>query len=246
MTITYGGHPGASPSARADASYESDEGFRVPHKTVIIGGGAAGLGAAGGVKAASPDAEVVVYTEFEDVAYSPCGIPYVHGKEISDFDKLFLATKEQYVSVGIDVHYETTVTKVDTAARKVHVEGEGAVSYDTLIFATGFDYADPGVPGKDLGGLYYVKNIRRAMEWDEVLDSVKTAVVIEATPLGVEMTTSLAHRGIETHLVDPHPWPMAEMADPDIMAPVEESWRELGVVSHFNTELRGFIGQGHV
>ncbi|GAA4755824.1 FAD-dependent oxidoreductase [Actinomycetospora chibensis] len=246
MTITYGGHPGASPSARADASYESDEGFRVPHKTVIIGGGAAGLGAAGGVKAASPDAEVVVYTEYEDVAYSPCGIPYVHGKEISDFDKLFLATKEQYVSVGIDVHYETTVTKVDTAARKVHVEGEGAVSYDTLIFATGFDYADPGVPGKDLGGLYYVKNIRRAMEWDEVLDSVKTAVVIEATPLGVEMTTSLAHRGIETHLVDPHPWPLAEMADPDIMAPVEESWRELGVITHFNTTLKGFVGQGRV
>ena len=226
--------------------YESDEGFRVPHKTVIIGGGAAGLCAAGGVKAASPDAEVVVYTEYEDVAYSPCGIPYVHGKEISDFDKLFLATKEQYVSVGIDVHYETTVSKVDTAARKVHVEGEGAVEYDTLIFATGFDYADPGVPGGDLEGLYYVKNIRRAMEWDRVLDTVKKAVVVEASPLGVEMTTSLAHRGIETHLVDPHPWPLAEMADPDIMAPVEESWRELGITTHFNTELRGFVGQGHV
>ena len=218
----------------------------MPHKTVIVGGGAAGLGAAGGVKAARPDAEVVVYTEYEDVAYSPCGIPYVHGKEISDFDKLFLATKEQYVSAGIDVHYETTVTRVDTSAKKVHVEGEGAVDYDTLIFATGFDYADPGVPGSDLEYLYYVKNIRRAMEWDTVLDSVTKAVVIEASPLGVEMTTALAHRGIETHLVDPFPWPLADMADPDIMAPVEDSWRELGVVTHFNTTLKGFVGQGRV
>ena len=223
-----------------------EERVRVPHKTVIIGGGAAGLGAAGGVKAARPDAEVVVYTEYEDVAYSPCGIPYVHGKEISDFEKLFLATKEQYVQVGIDVHYETTVTAVDTAARTVHVESEGPVRYDTLVFATGFDYADPGVPGGDLEGLYYVKNIRRAMEWDEVLDSVKRAVVVHATPLGVEMTTSLAHRGIETHLVDPHPWPLADMADPDIMAPVEESWRELGVIAHFNTTLEGFLGSDHV
>lgn len=218
----------------------------MPHKTVIIGGGAAGLGSAGGVKAANPDAEVVVYTEFEDVAYSPCGIPYVHGQEIPDFERLFLATKEQYVSVGIDVHYETTVTGIDTAARTVQVTGEGAVGYDTLIVATGFDYADPGVPGGDLEGLYYVKNIRAAMEWDKVLDSVKRAVVIHATPLGVEMTTSLAHRGIETHLVDPNPWPLADMADADIMAPVEESWRELGVVAHFNTTLKGFVGQGHV
>ncbi len=218
----------------------------MPHKTVIVGGGAAGLGAAGGVKAADPDAEVLVYTQYEDIAYSPCGIPYVHGGEISDFDKLFLATKEQYVEAGIDVHYETTVSRIDAAARMIHVEGEGTVGYDTLIFATGFDYADPGVSGGDLQGLYYVKNIRRAMEWDKVLDSVEKAVVIEASPLGVEMTTALAHRGIETHLVDPNPWPLADMADPDIMAPVEESWRELGVITHFNTTLKGFLGQGHV
>lgn len=218
----------------------------MPHKTVIVGGGAGGLGAAGGVKAANPDAEVVVYTEFEDVAYSPCGIPYVHGKEISDFEKLFLATKEQYVKAGIDVHYETSVTKIDTKARTVTVEGEGQVSYDTLVLATGFDYADPGVPGSDLENLYYVKNIRRAMEWDKVLDSVKKAVVVEASPLGVEMTTSLAHRGIETHLVDPSPWPLSGMADADIMAPVEESWAELGVHTHFNTTLKRFIGQGKV
>ena len=42
------------------------------------------------------------------------------------------------------------------------------------MLATGFNYADPGVPGGDLGGLYYVKNIREAMEWDKVLDTVSS------------------------------------------------------------------------
>ncbi|MFN2478621.1 MAG: FAD-dependent oxidoreductase [Pseudonocardiaceae bacterium] len=220
----------------------------VPRRTVIIGGGAAGLGSAGGVKAADPEADVVVYTEYEDVAYSPCGIPYVHGKEIPDFERLFLAGKQVYVDAGIDVHYNTEVSALDTVRKVVMVAGEGEVSYDTVVVATGFDYADPGVPGGDLDGLYYVKNIRRAMEWDKVLDTVKKAVVVEASPLGVEMVTSLAHRGIETHLVDPHPWPLAEMADPDIMAPVEESWGELGIVTHYNTTLEAFLGDhgGHV
>lgn len=220
----------------------------MPRKTVIIGGGAAGLGAAGGVKAADPGADVVVYTEYEDVAYSPCGIPYVHGKEIPDFERLFLAGKQTYIDAGIDVHYSTAVTALDTAHKMVTVVGEGRVSYDTVVVATGFNYADPGVPGGDLGGLYYVKNIRRAMEWDKVLDSVKKAVVVDASPLGVEMVTALAQRGIETHLVDPYPWPLAEMVDPDIMAPVEESWGELGVVAHFNSTLEAFLGDhsGHV
>ena len=215
-----------------------------PRKTVIIGGGAAGLGAAGGVKAADPGAEVVVYTEYEDVAYSPCGIPYVHGGEIPDFERLFLAGKQAYVDAGIDVRYETKVTAIDTAAHTVTVTGEGTVKYDSLVIGTGWNYADPGVPGGDLEGLYFVKNIRSAMEWDKVIGETKSAVVVEAGPLGVEMVTALAHRGVETHLVDPNPYPLSMMADPDIMAPVTESWREMGVHLHFNTTLEEFVGSG--
>jgi NADH oxidase (H2O2-forming) len=217
----------------------------VARKIVVVGGGAAGIGAAGGVKAADPGNEVVVFTEFEDVAYSPCGIPYVHGKEIDDFQRLFLATKEAYVQAGIDIRYETRVGRVDIARKVVHVDGQD-MPWDGLVLATGFNYADPGVPGGELDGLYYVKNIREAMEWDKVLDTVKVAVVVQASPLGVEMTTALAHRGIETHVVDPGPWPMSEVADPDIMEPVEESWRELGVRAHFNTTLEAFLGAGHL
>ena len=216
----------------------------MPLRTVIVGGGAAGIGAAGGVKAASPANDVVVYTEFEDVGYSPCGIPYVHGREIETFDVLFLAEKEAYAQAGIDVHYETRVESIDLRRKVVTVAGEGEVDWDRLVIATGFDYSDPGVPGGDLGGLYYVKNIRRAMEWDRVLDSTRTAVVVHATPLGLEMTTALAHRGIDTHLVDPQPWALADVVDPDIMAPVQESWQELGVTMHFNTTLKSFVGEG--
>jgi NADH oxidase (H2O2-forming) len=211
-------------------------------KVIVIGGGASGIGAAGGAKAADPANEVIVYTEFEDVGYSPCGIPYVHGREIESFESLFLADKQAYVDAGIDVRYNTKVTGFDSERKIVHVEGDGDVAYDRLVVATGFDYADPGVPGSDLGGLYYVKNIRRAMEWDKVLDSVKKAVVIEASPLGLEMVTALPHRGIETHLVDPHPWALGELTDPDIIAPVQESWAEMGVQMHFNTRLEGFLG----
>ncbi len=219
-------------------------------RVVIVGGGAGGIGAAGGVKQAAPDALVTVFTEFEDVGYSPCGIPYVHGREIEDFNSLFLADKEAYVQAGIDIHYEARVTAVDLDGQVVQVQENAGkrseVQYDRLVLATGFDYANPGVPGIDLAGLYYVKNIRRAMKWDKVLDSVSRAVVVEATPLGLEMTTALAHRGIETHLMDPHPWPLAEVADPDVMAPVEESWAEMGVITHYNTKLEAFLGDGRV
>jgi NADH oxidase (H2O2-forming) len=212
----------------------------------VIGGGAAGIGAAGAAKAADASADVRVYTEFEDVGYSPCGIPYVHGKEIPDFERLFLATKEAYADQGIDIHYETRVTGFDPERKVVSLAGEGETGYDKVIVATGFGYARPGVPGEDLDGLYYVKNIRRAMQWDKVLDGVRSAVVIEASPLGLEMVTALCHRGIQTHLIDPGAWALSVATDPDIIAPVQDSWRDKGAELHFNTTLNAFLGDGSV
>ncbi len=211
-------------------------------RIVVVGGGAAGMGAAGAAQGTEPDAEIIVFSEFEDAAYSPCGIPYVHGREIASFDSLFMATKQHYIDQGIDIRYETVVASIDPSAKTVTTTDGVTEKYDALILATGFNYAEPTVPGSDLGGLYYVKNIRRAMEWDKVLDTVESAVVCEATPLGAEMVTALAHRGIETHLVDPAPWAMSMATDPDIVKPVEDSWVELGATLHFNTKLTAFKG----
>ncbi len=210
-------------------------------RIVVIGGGAAGMGAAGAAKGTDPTAEVTVFTEYEDAAYSPCGIPYVHGKEIPDFQRLFLGTKEQYADQGIDIRYNTRVDGYDLAGRTVSVGGQ-AHSYDALVVASGWGYGKPEVPGADLSGIYYMKNIREAMEWDKVLDSVQSAVVLEAGPLGLEMVTALAHRGIQTHLVDPTPWALSMATDPDIAKPVEDSWVEMGVHLHFNTKLEEILG----
>jgi NADH oxidase (H2O2-forming) len=218
----------------------------LPQRIVIIGGSAAGMGAAGGAQQVDPDASITVFTELNDVAYSPCGIPYVHGREIDSFDRLVLQDKDFYRERGIDVHYETTVEAIDLARGEVTVRNMGRVPYDSLVVGTGFAYEKPRIAGIDLDGIYYVRSLQLAREWDELLDDVKVAVVVEAQPIGVEMATALARRGIETHLVDPHPWPMAEIADPDIMEPVEESWRELGVKTHFNTLTEALVGNGKV
>ena len=213
----------------------------MPQRIVVVGGGAAGIGAAGAARGTAPDAEVIVYTEYQDAAYSPCGIPYVHGGEIPDFERLFLGTKQQYADQGIDIRYETVVESVDPTARTVRVAGD-RVPYDSLVLGTGWTYGKPDVPGADLSGIYYMKNIREAMEWDKVLDSVTSAVVLEAGPLGLEMVTALCHRNIDTHLVDPSPWTLSMATDPDIVAPVEDSWREMGATLHFNTKLEQILG----
>src|SRR5205823_4713142 len=66
----------------------TQEGDAMSERLIVIGGGGAGTAAATTAKRANPDLHVTVFTEFEDIAYSPCGIPYVHGKEIPQFEDL--------------------------------------------------------------------------------------------------------------------------------------------------------------
>ena len=215
-------------------------------RIAVIGGGAAGLGAAGAAKAVDPSAEVVVYTADTDVAYSPCGIPYVHGREIDSFERLFLATKEQYVNTGIDVHYETTVEAIDAKARTITVAGEGVVSYDRLIVGAGWNYAKVDVDGADLDGIYEVKYIRAAMDWDKRLDSCKSAVIVEAGLVAMEMVAALLHRGIKVTVVDRAPWPMADVLDPDIVEPVRQAWEDAEVDMQWGNWVTAFKGDGAV
>ena len=215
-------------------------------RIAVIGGGAAGLGAAGAAKAVDPSAEVVVYTADTDVAYSPCGIPYVHGREIDSFERLFLATKEQYVNTGIDVRYETTVEAIDPKSRTLRIAGEGEASYDRLIIGAGWNYAKVDVPGADLDGIYEVKYIRAAMDWDQRLDSCKSAVIVEAGLVAMEMVAALLHRGIKVTVVDRAPWPMADVLDPDIVEPVRQAWEDADVDMQWGNWVTAFKGDGSV
>lgn len=213
-------------------------------RLVVIGGGGAGTAAATIAKRLNPDLKVTLFTEFPDIAYSPCGIPFVHGREIPKFEDLFLSTVERYVADGLDMRMETTVTDIDldrgtVTARNTH---EG---FDKLVVCTGFVWEKPDVPGANLEGLHYVKDIRAAMEFDKLLDDMKRVVVIGAGPLGVEMAGNLGHRGLAVDFVDEGPWVLSEVLDPDVAEPVHESLVKRGVTLRLGTRVEGFSGDGN-
>ena len=117
-------------------------------RVVVIGGGGAGTAAATITKRLNPELKVSVFTEFSDIAYSPCGIPFVHGREIPSFDDLFLSTVERYREDGLDMRMETVVTDIDLDRRTITTKNEPE-GFDQLILCTGFFWEQPDVPGRE-------------------------------------------------------------------------------------------------
>lgn len=210
-------------------------------RVIVIGGGGAGTAAATITKRLNPELKVTVFTEFSDIAYSPCGIPFVHGREIPKFEDLFLSTVERYREDGLDMRMETVVTDIDLDRRTITTKNEPE-GFDQLILCTGFYWEQPKVPGSNLDGLHYVKDIRKSMEFDRQLDSMKRVVVVGAGPVGVEMAGGLARRGLQVDLVDDGPWVLHELLDPDVAKPVHDSLEARGVTLHLGTKVEAFEG----
>jgi len=210
-------------------------------RVIVIGGGGAGTAAATIAKRLKPELRVSVFTEFSDIAYSPCGIPFVHGREIPKFEDLFLSTVERYEADGLDMRMETVVTDIDLDRRTITARNQPE-GFDTLVLCSGFVWEQPDVPGANLDGLHYVKNIRRSMEFDQELEGMQRVVVVGAGPVGVEMAGNLGHRGLQVDLVDEGPWVLHEVLDPDVAQPVHESLEGRGVRLHLGTKLEAFLG----
>src|SRR6266545_1319211 len=106
-------------------------------RVLVVGGGPAGISAASTARETNPDIDVTVATEFEDVAYSPCAIPMVFGREIPTFEGLIMQTPEHYKKLGIDLRTSQNVESVNYGARTAAVGGE-TLRFDRLVLATGF------------------------------------------------------------------------------------------------------------
>ena len=88
---------------------------------IVIGSGAAGMTAASTAKEKDPECNVTVFTEDEDIAYSPCAIPWgIEGK--SAWTDIVMHTPDFYEKErGIKVFTKTKVESVDDAAKTVTV-----------------------------------------------------------------------------------------------------------------------------
>src|SRR4051794_38260665 len=116
-------------------------------RVLVIGGDAAGMTVAAGLRRRLPkDHEVVVLERGSWTSYSACGIPYWIAGDVGSPDDLVARTPEQHRANGIDLRLGTEATAIDPVARAVTTDGE-SLTYDRLVIATGAEPVRPDLPG---------------------------------------------------------------------------------------------------
>lgn len=214
-------------------------------RIIVIGSGAAGMSAASAAREASPDADITVFTEDEDIAYSPCAIPWgIEGR--SQWDEIVMHTPQFYSEKrNIRVLTKTKVESVDGEAKTVTAGGE-SYPYDSLVIATGGRVFVPPIAGTDLKNVFVVRTVRDGKDIQAALSDVDRVVIGGAGVIGLELAVSLREMGKDVTVIEMMDQVIPRIADKDMADEIQAHLEERGIRFVMKAPIQAVNGDGRV
>ena len=203
-------------------------------KVLIVGGVAGGMSAATRLRRLAEDAEIIVFEQGPHVSYANCGLPYHIGEVIPQQRDLLLQTpKSLHDRFRLDVRVNNRVTKINPTEKSIEVtnlkSGETYTeSYDALVLSTGAKPRMVPIPG--LERAHVLRDVPDAIAIKELVDQgkVKSAAIIGAGFIGVELAENLQHRGVETTIVEFRETILPQF-DPEMIEPLQAELEKNGI-----------------
>ncbi len=211
---------------------------------LVIGGSAAGLGAALAAKSHYPNKSVILVRKEQHVAI-PCGIPYIFGTlEKTEQDIL---PDLGLINAGVEIMVNEVIS-LDGEAKSCKLKDGEEISYDKLILATGSTPVVPGwLKGAHLENVFTVpKDLVYLDAMKKKLEDLENIVVIGAGFIGIEMSDELKKTGKNVTLVEvqPHVLPLA--FDADLADEAESILKERGVHILTGHAVKEIVGEEKV
>jgi NADPH-dependent 2,4-dienoyl-CoA reductase/sulfur reductase-like enzyme len=205
-------------------------------RLLIIGGSDAGISAALRAREVAPDAHVTAVVADSYPNFSICGLPFYLSGEVADWHDLAHRTTEDLERQGIELLLNTRAEAIEATARQVRAtalrsaRADLVLPYDRLVIATGAAPARPPIPGLNLAGVFPLHTMEDSFRLRAFLEEQcpRSAVIIGAGYIGVEMADALTQRGIYVTLMQHGPSVLATI-DPSLGALVGDEARRHGV-----------------
>lgn len=227
--------------ARTIASKGQDK----PERIVIVGGGAAGFAAAEMLRRVGYAGGLTILSSDADAPYDRPNLSkdYLAGSASEKW--LPLRSPDFYEQNNIDLRLGTTVSRIDGGARTV-IAGDGtAFPFDRLLLATGAEPVRLAIPGAEGPNVFTLRSFADSRAIIERAGSAKSAVVIGAGFIGLEVAAALRKRGVEVHVVAPDALPLQRVLGPELGKYVRTLHEGQGVRFHLNDKVVG-VGENDV
>jgi apoptosis-inducing factor 3 len=207
----------------------------LPRSVVIIGGGAAGNAAAETLRKEGYAGSITMLSADDSGPYDRPNLSKGFLAGSAEEDWIPLRSPDFYKEHGIDLRLATRVAAIEPANRKLRLTDASELAFDALLLAPGADPVRLDIKGGDLPHVHYLRTLADSRALVTKFPSVRRAVVIGASFIGLEVAASLRARNIAVDVVAPETIPMERILGPDAGNFIRQIHAEHGVKFHLGT-----------
>lgn len=201
-------------------------------KIVIIGGNVAGFAAAANAREVDKHAEITVLSREPYPPYRRSALSSLIANESSRIEDLFIFP-QQIDKLQIRFFQGVEASDIDVNEKVVKAKDLGSnmslsFEYDSLILATGCSSFIPPFEGAEKKGVFVFRTFKDEVSISREAHASKSAVVIGAGFVGLEIAEALAKRGVNVTIAV-RSRILREFIEPDLSTYFEEKIKRKGV-----------------
>lgn len=215
-------------------------------KYLVIGGGLAAFHCAKSLRRTDDEGSILMISEEDVIPYDrpPLSKESIRGeKTLAD---ITYETQDQLTEQRIDITLASGVTGLNATTKTATLANGDLIHYEKAFLGVGGRVIRIPIPGANLSGVYYLRDIGDAEAIQKETSPGKKAVVIGAGFIGIETAASLTQMGVEVTVLEalPHIW--ARFADEELAGFFQDYCTQKGVTfvtSAMATEIHGENGR---
>ena len=196
---------------------------------VIVGGGLAGAKAAEALRADGFQGAITIVSKEAHFPYErpPLSKGYLMGKDARE--SVFVHSPEWYDENSVEVKRESEAVALDPGNHLVTLADGSLIAYDKLLIATGSIPRRLDVPGADLSGVYYLREIDDSEAIKSAFALPKSLVVIGAGWIGLETAAAARAAGLNVTILEAASLPLVRIVGEQVGQVFADLQRKNGV-----------------
>ena len=174
----------------------------------------------------------------------PLSKDYLAGEKT--LDEILIRPAKVYEKSEVEFILGTSVEAVNRDNKTVRLSNNETLSYDKLALTVGSKVRKVNLPGVDLDGVFYLRDLKDVERISAYIDSGANAVIVGGGYIGLETAAVLNKKGMNVTVLE-----MMERVMQRVTAPVVSEFytrvhEEEGVSIRCGTGVTGFKGNGRV
>ncbi|MBV8306900.1 MAG: FAD-dependent oxidoreductase [Gammaproteobacteria bacterium] len=157
-------------------------------------------------------------------------------------ERLLIRPAAFFAEHAVTTHFGRRVTEIARRERRVRLDDGLVLPYDALLLATGSRPRQLLAPGRELGGVHYLRTLVDADRIRAECAAGGRLVIIGGGYIGLEVAATARERGMEVTVLEMAPRVMSRVTSPEVSAFYEAEHARHGVRIRCNEALRALQG----